>query len=283
MGEAVRLLRQAFADWRDAKAGNQVRRRMFPPTGTVLHSMAGWHGKYLGTKIYTTHPKHGAWFQFNLYDQETGRPLAVMEANQLGQIRTGAASGLATDIYANPDARSLAIIGSGFQAQAQIDAMRAVRPAIDDIRVWSRSAERREAFARENNVQAVASAEEAVRNADIICTATFSKDPVLQREWVTDGAHVNAMGSNHPERRELPADLVQQADVVVADSIEACRVEAGDLLLADVDWSKIVELKDESPGWKPGRTSIFKSVGLGLEDVAVAAFVYEQSLLLNGH
>ncbi len=283
MEEAVRLLRQAFLDLRNGKAGNQVRRRLHTPDGTVLHSMAGWQGKYLGTKVYTTNVKHGAWFWFHLYEQETGKPLALLEANYLGQIRTGAASGLATDILANPEAKSLAIIGSGFQAQAQLDAMRAVRTGLQDIRVWSRSAEKREAFAATNMIRACSTAEEAVREADIICTATFAKDPVLEKEWISPGAHINAMGSNNPERRELPADLIETAEVIVADSREACQKEAGDLLLCSpLDWEQIRELKDENPSWKPGRSSIFKSVGLGLEDVATGAFVYEKKLFLNG-
>lgn len=284
MEEAVSLLRQAFLDLREGRAGNQVRRRLYTPEGTVLHSMAGWQGKYIGTKVYTTNVKYGAWFWFHLYERETGKPLALMEANYLGQIRTGAASGLATDILANPAARSLAIIGSGFQARAQLDAMRVVRPGLEDIRVWSRSVEKRESFATENHIRACSTAEEAVRGAEIICTATFAKDPVLKQEWVSPGTHINAMGSNSAGRRELPAELVERADLIVVDSLDACRIEAGDLLLdPDLDWRQLRELKNENPGWKPGRISIFKSVGLGLEDVAVAASVYEKQLLLNGH
>lgn len=279
MGEAVNLLRQAFADLRDHKAGNQVRRRMFPPDGTVLHSMAGWQGKYLGTKIYTTNHKHGAWFQFLLYELDTGKPLATIEANHLGQIRTGAASGLATDLLAKPDAQSLAIIGSGFQARTQLAAVRTVRPSISDIRIWSRDLAKRENFAQEFGARACSTAEEAIIGAEIICTATFAREPVLQGSWIAPGTHINAVGSNNPQRRELPADVIRKAGLLVADSAEACLVEAGDLLLAKIDWSKVVDLKDIRPGWEPGRVTIFKSVGLGLEDVAVGASVYEKVIL----
>lgn len=279
MGEAVRLLKQAFLDLREGRAGNQVRRRMFPPNGTVLHAMAGWQGKYLGTKIYTTNHRHGAWFQLNLYELNTGRPLANFEANYLGQIRTGAASGLATDLLANPNARTLAIIGSGFQARTQLEAVRTVRPSIEDVRVWSPTPTRREAFAKETGSRACATAEEAIRGADVICTATFAREPVLERSWVSPGAHINAAGSNNPQRREIPADVIEHAGLLVADSAEACLVEAGDLLLAKIDWKKVIDLKDVRPGWEPGRISVFKSVGLGLEDVAVAASVYEKITL----
>src|ERR1700683_1893209 len=123
MRDCVRLMRETFEALRSAEAQNQVRRRMFLPTGTVLHSMAGAWGKYLGTKVYATNPRHGAYFFFLLFDAETARPLAQMEANYLGQIRTGAASGYATDVLAAPGASTLAMIGSGFQARTQLEAM----------------------------------------------------------------------------------------------------------------------------------------------------------------
>ena len=266
MGEAVRLIREAFAEWREGRAVNQVRRRLTLPNGVGLHSMAGAVGKYFGTKIYSTSPS-GYAFHFMLYAADTGAPLALFEANWLGQIRTGATSGLATDLLARPDAEVLGVIGSGFQAQSQMEAVQTVRPSIREVRIWSRRPEKR---------VNCATAEEAIRGADVICTATWAKDPVLDAAWVKPGAHVNAIGSNYVNKRELPADLVHIAGLVVADSIEACKDEAGDLLMANVDWSRVVDLKDVRPGWEPGRVSIFKSVGLGLEDVAVAAHVYEQ-------
>src|SRR6266403_2179455 len=146
MREAIRLMRETFAALRAGTALNQPRRRLFLPTGSVLHSMAGAYGKYFGTKVYSANPKYGAHFFFLLFDSETARPLAQFEANYLGQIRTGAASGYATDLLAAPEASTLAVIGSGFQAQSQVDAIRCVRD-IQDLRVWSRHAEKREAFA----------------------------------------------------------------------------------------------------------------------------------------
>src|SRR6202795_3824480 len=161
MRECIWLMREVFRDLRTGSALNQPRRRLYLPTGSTLHSMAGAWGKYFGTKIYAAHPKFGAHFFFFLFDSETARPLAQFEANYLGQIRTGAASGYATDLLAAPEATTLAVIGSGFQAQSQIDAIRCVRD-LKEIRVWSRSQEKRDAFAAANHARAAASAEEAV-------------------------------------------------------------------------------------------------------------------------
>lgn len=277
MREAVRLMRETFAALRTGAAVSQPRRRLALPSGSTLHSMAGAWGKYFGTKFYSTNPRHGAHFFFFLFDAETGKPLAQFEANWLGQIRTGAASGYATDVLAAPDASTLAMIGSGFQAQAQVEAIREVRK-LADIRVWSRSEAKRSEFAKKAGARAMKTAEEAVRGADIVVTATSSKEPVIEADWVTPGAHVNAMGSNRADRRELSSELIARADLIAVDSIEQSKIESGDLLLAPVDWKdrRIVELAhlDRRP---PGaQLTIFKSNGLGVEDVAAAAWVYEQ-------
>src|SRR5580698_6326814 len=173
MRDCVRLMREVFKDLRAGSAMNQPRRRLNLPTGSMLHSLAGAWGKYFGTKIYSSNPKFGAYFFFLLFDAETAKPLAQFEANYLGQIRTGAASGFATDVLASPDASTLAIIGSGFQAQSQFDAIREVR-AIKSIRVWGRNEEKREKFAKLVGATACATAEQALRGADIVATATSS-------------------------------------------------------------------------------------------------------------
>jgi len=200
-----------------------------------------------------------------------------VEANYLGQIRTGAASGYATDVLAAPGPATLAILGSGFQARTQLDAIREVRP-LTDVRVWSRSKEKREKFAAETGARAVDSAEEAVRGAGIVVTATWSKDPVLEAAWVQPGAHVNAMGSNQAQRRELPSDLIARADLIAVDSIEVAKIESGDLLLAPVDFNdpRIVELSQVERRPEGNPVTVFKSNGLGVEDVAAAAYVYEK-------
>lgn len=277
MKQCVSLMRAVFAALREGRATNQPRRRIVLPSGSTLHSMGGTWGKYFGTKFYSTNPKYGAHFFFYLFDAETAKPLAEFEANWLGQIRTGAASGYATDLLAAPGASTLGIIGSGFQAASQIAAIREVRD-LKEIRVWSRSEEKRNAFAREHGAHAVSTAEEAVRGADIVVTATFSGDPVLESSWIKDGAHVNAMGSNRGNRRELPTDLIQRANLIVIDSIEQGKIEAGDLLMAGLDWSdpRVVELAKVSARPAGHPVTIFESLGLGVEDVIAGAFVYEQ-------
>jgi ornithine cyclodeaminase/alanine dehydrogenase-like protein (mu-crystallin family) len=277
MRDCITLMRDVFRDLRTGAAQNQPRRRLTLPTGSTLHSLAGSWGKYFGTKVYSTNPKVGANFFFLLFDAETARPLARFEANYLGQIRTGAASGYATDVLAAPDASTVAIIGSGFQARAQYEAIRAVR-SIKEVRVWSRNAEKREAFASLIGATPCATAEHALRGADIVATATSAKDPVLEAAWILPNTHINAMGSNQAGRRELPSDLIVRADLIAIDSIEQGKIEAGDLLLAPVNWAdpRIKELSqiDSRPPGEP--VTIFESLGLGVEDVAAAAFVYEQ-------
>jgi ornithine cyclodeaminase/alanine dehydrogenase-like protein (mu-crystallin family) len=147
-----------------------------------------------------------------------------------------------------------------------------------EVRVWSRSEAKRREFAEATGAHAVDSAEQAVRGADIVVTATWSKDPVIEAAWIAPGTHINAMGSNQAQRRELPSDLIAMADLIAVDSIEAGKVESGDLLLAPVDWNdpRIVDLAkvERRPDGNP--VTIFKSNGLGVEDVAAAAFIYER-------
>jgi len=287
MADCIGLMHTAFERLAAGEALNQPRRRLILPTGSLLHYMAASDGQYYGAKIYATNPRHGAHFLFLLYRAADAQPLAIMEANHLGQIRTGAASGLATRFMAREDAATLAIIGSGFQARTQLEAMRAVRH-ITEVRVWSRDAAKRAAFAAETGARAVETAEQAVRGAQIVVTATYAKEPVLSAEWVQPGAHINAMGSNQATRREIPAELVRRADSIAVDSIEQARMEAGDLLMAwddaEQEWSspRLVELKDVVTGRVQARTgpkqlTLFKSLGLAVEDVIAAAFVYERA------
>jgi alanine dehydrogenase len=292
MGEAVRLMQEAFERLASGEAVNQPRRRLILPTGSVLHYMAASDGRYFGAKIYSAHARHGAHFLFLLYRAEDAQPLALMEANHLGQIRTGAVSGMATRYMALADADTLGIIGSGFQARSQLAAMLAVR-VFRQVKVWSRDVDRRNAFASEcsasssTNVTVANTAEEAVRGSAIVVTATNSRDPVLLSEWVSPGTHVNAMGSNQAKRRELPAELIRRADLIAVDSIEQARMESGDLLLAldENGWGdpKLVELKDivvsnARRERRPEDITIFKSNGLAVEDVICAGYIYERGV-----
>ncbi len=278
---AIDCLRAGFRAFGQGLVQNQPRRRLILPTGSVLHSMAASFGRYYGTKVYSTNVKHGAYFTFLLYDAETGRPLAQFEANHLGQIRTGAASGLAADLLTPRKPIDVAVIGSGFQARTQLAALRAVRKT-SRVRVWSRSAENRKRFAAESNCDVAESAAHACDGADVIITATHAKDPVIPAEAVPHDALILAMGSNIANRREVPAETIKRARIVV-DDIEQCKIEAGDLLLARINWNEVESLGEllakDAKADPLGRLTVFKSVGIGLEDVAVAAYIYEKATL----
>jgi ornithine cyclodeaminase/alanine dehydrogenase-like protein (mu-crystallin family) len=276
MPQAIGLMRSAFQALAEGRAVNQPRRRLILDSGAALHSMAASYQNYFGTKFYSTHPKFGAHFYFVLYDAATGNPLAWMAANQLGQIRTGAATGYVTDLLAKPDADTLAVIGSGFQARTQVEAIRAVRP-ITTVRVWSRSEEKRLSFAAEVSGLAAKTAEEAVRGAQIVVTSTNSAEPVIEDAWIAPGTMINAMGANVSNRRELPGELVRRATLVVVDSMEQARIEAGDLILSD-GWANARELQTLTRRYDPQGITIFKSLGICVEDVAAGAFVYERAL-----
>jgi alanine dehydrogenase len=286
MRTAVDLMQSAFERLAVGEAINQPRRRLILPTGSVLHYMAASDGRYFGAKIYSAHARHGVHFLFLLYRAEDAEPLALIEANYLGQIRTGAVSGLATRYMARPDADSLGIIGSGFQARSQLAAMLAVK-SFRHVKVCSRDRDKRNAFAAEASaahqiqVDATDTAEQAVRGASVVVTATNAKDPVIAAKWIEPGTHINAMGSNQARRRELPADLIHRADWIAVDSMEQARMESGDLLLAldEEGWNdpKLVELKTLTAGVerRPTDITIFKSNGLAVEDVICAGYVYE--------
>jgi ornithine cyclodeaminase/alanine dehydrogenase-like protein (mu-crystallin family) len=283
MSACLALMRTAFERLASGEAINQPRRRLTLPTKSTLHYMAGSDGRYFGTKVYSTNPGHKPHFLFLLYRAEDAELLAVIEANHLGQIRTGAASGYATQLLARKDSRTVAVIGSGFQARTQVEAIRDAMPGIGPVRVWSRSPAKRAAFAEECGADLAASAEEAVRGADIVVTATNSGEPVIESDWVAAGTHVNAMGSNQARRRELPAQLLRRADLIVVDSLEQSRMEAGDLLLGlqEKDWERVVELQDVTAGrsgrQRPADITVFKSIGLAVEDVVAAGWTYERA------
>lgn len=291
MRDAVQCVRQAFIELAGGAASNQPRRRLFLPTGSVLHQMSAWWRDYYGAKIYATNVKRGAMaFHVLLYDAASAAPLAFIEANHLGQIRTGAATGVATGLMALAGAETAALIGTGFQAWTQLEAMLAVRPEIRNVRVYSRKQENRDSFVEQASkafgidITAASSAEEAVRGAEIVTTATYAKDPVFDDAWLMDGAHVNAAGSNQKERREIPPETVRRAALIAVDSIEQARVEAGDLLLAapESEWPSLPmhelgELLSNTQFHRPVGVTMFESLGLAAQDIAAAALVYERA------
>lgn len=291
MKDAVQQVKSSFIEFSSGAALNQSRRRLFLPTGSVLHQMAGSWKDYYGTKFYAVNVKRGMLtFHVMLYSAETAEPLALIEANALGQIRTGAASGVATDALAPQQIETVGLIGSGFQSWTQLEAVLTVRPNTKDVRVYSRKAERRESFAARASeafgvaVRAVESAEQTVRDAQVVITCTYAKDPVIEDSWIADGAHVNAAGSNQKDRREIPTELVKRASLIAVDSLEQARLEAGDLLLAvpPDEWTSLPvrelgAILADSAFVRPAGVTLFESLGLAVQDIAAAAAVYERA------
>jgi ornithine cyclodeaminase/alanine dehydrogenase-like protein (mu-crystallin family) len=238
-------------------------------------------------KTYAVSRK-GARFLVMLYDAGTGDLLAVIEADRLGQMRTGAATGVATKYMARADAATVGVYGTGWQAESQLMAVCAVRK-IRSITAYGRNPDRREAFARKMEsvlrveVTPAQSAEEAARNQAIIITATSAREPVLKGEWVEKGTHINAVGSNFLSKAEIDVEAIRRASRIAVDSIEQSKMESGDLLPAIergvISWESVTELGRIVAGRDSGRASddeitIFKSNGIALEDIATALRVY---------
>jgi ornithine cyclodeaminase/alanine dehydrogenase-like protein (mu-crystallin family) len=292
MPDLIGTLEDAFRAKAAGQATNQPRTRVLTAAGGVLHMMsAGWDAAgVMGLKAYAT-GRGGARFVVLLYSAD-GTPLAQMEADTLGQRRTGAATGLATKHMARADAFTVAILGSGWQARTQLEAVCAVR-AIRWARVYSRTHERREHFASEMSertgvpVEAAPSAEQAVREAAIVCTITTAREPVLAGEWLQPGVHVNAAGVNWADRRELDAEAVRRATRIAVDDLTQAKIECGDLIWAASEgafsWESAVELADVVAGRALGRGSpeeitLFASQGVALEDVAAAKLAYDNAV-----
>lgn len=245
---------------------------------------------YLGYKAYTTTRK-GAQFHVGLFDGKSGALLALIQADYLGQVRTGAASGVATRLLARPDARDVGLFGTGKQARTQLEAVCAVRQ-VRRVHVYGLNEERREKFAREMTercqceVIPVAAPDQAARQMDIVVTATSSRDPVLRGEWLKEGAHLNIIGSNFLAKAEIDVQTVSRAAHVVVDSKDQARLEAGDFVAAMeqglLHWTDVHELGQVLVGRYPARLqpqdiTLFKSLGIGLEDVAVAGKVFAKA------
>jgi ornithine cyclodeaminase/alanine dehydrogenase-like protein (mu-crystallin family) len=287
---ALELVETSFRRLADGSAVSHSRRRLQVPGKTLLNYMAAADatGGYLGLKIYSI--SHGvARFVVPLFRAESGEMVALIEADYLGQMRTGAASGIATRVMAREDARTVGIIGTGLQARTQLEAVALAR-RLERVRAFGRNAERRETFAKEMTEQLgvavtpASSAEEAVRGADILITSTTSKTPVIEGRWLERGAHINAIGVNYAEKRELDAEAVRRCDLIAADSVEQSKVEAGDLIQGFGDdasrWAAVRELSAIVAGKVYGRTSrdqitLFKSNGIAIEDIVVGGRIYE--------
>jgi alanine dehydrogenase len=265
------------------------RRFELPAGGGFFHYMAAMDtdAGFIAMKQYT-YVKGVLRFLVPLYEISTGALLALIEADFLGQQRTGAASGVATKYLARQNASSAAILGTGGQAKTQLEAISLARK-LDSVRVFGREPQRRESFCAEMSarlripVQPAASAGEAVRGADIVNTATTSTKPVLDGNEITEGAHINAIGANHAHKRELDDTAISRTAVIFVDSIAQSQHEAGDLITpfaqSSKKWDSVHELYQLVGGQVPGRTSdkqitLFKSNGIASWDLAVAEKIY---------
>jgi ornithine cyclodeaminase/alanine dehydrogenase-like protein (mu-crystallin family) len=289
--DVVAAVEQGFRLLGEGAAVNIPRSRSITQAGAlhVMHAAAPTLG-VAGLKSYAVTPR-GARFLAVLYRLEDGEAVMIVEADRLGQLRTGAASAVATQHMARPEAGAVGLIGAGWQARSQVTALVCVRP-VALVKVYSRSEERREVFAAEMveelgaEVVAVDSAEEAVEGTDIVVAATSARQPVLRGEWLRPGVHVNAIGSNAASRQEIDAEAVRRADIVAVDALDQARIECGDLIAAadagEAVWDRVVELGAIVAGRQPGRRrsgdiTLFESQGIALEDVVTMQLLYERA------
>jgi ornithine cyclodeaminase/alanine dehydrogenase-like protein (mu-crystallin family) len=245
---------------------------------------------YMGYKAYSTSRK-GAQFHVSLFDGKTGSLLAILQADYLGQMRTGAASGVATQYMARHEANEVGLFGTGKQARTQLQAVCHVRK-ISRVQVYSPNEEHRRRFADDmsdlcrTEVIPVPRPELAAEDKDIVITATTSREPVLNGHWLAEGTHINAIGSNFLGKVEIDAVAVRRCESIVVDSKDQARLEAGDFVqpLEDgsIHWADIHELGQVIVGRYTGRAhpqdvTLFKSLGIAIEDIAVAGRVYEKA------
>lgn len=256
-------------------------RVMVPVTGHggFLGSMPACTGAQLGAKLVTFFPDNQGIPTHHalvvLFKPDTGEPLAVMDGRLITEMRTAAVSAAATNVLARRDSAVLGILGSGVQAHSHLEALRLVRD-FREVRVWSPRNAR--AFAERSGVRLARSAEDAVRGADVVLVATTSRTPVLKGEWLSPGMHVNAVGAPRPDWRELDDPVMRKAKLYV-EQREAASRESGDVIAAGRIFAEIGEVFG---GRKPGRESteeitLFKSVGVAVEDLAAAELVYRNS------
>ncbi|HZE56774.1 MAG TPA: ornithine cyclodeaminase family protein [Chthoniobacterales bacterium] len=275
--ELIAAMRRVLAEFSAGKWQQPVR--------GVLSQQGGFFGvmpasgESMGIKMVTFYPKntelptHMA--VIALFDPKTGEPLALMDGRYITEMRTAAVSAVATDALASRDAKVLTLLGAGVQAQAHLEVLPHVRQ-FQEIRVWNHHPEKAECFAEEHGIKAM-QLEAAVRDADVVVTATSAREPVLKGEWLKPGAHVNAVGASRPDWREL--DDAAMRNVVIVDSYEGARKESGDVILSGATpFAELGEILNGTKTVEPGATTIFKSLGMAVEDVAAAKLVYDAAL-----
>ena len=295
MERALERVEASFLAQAKGQGINRSRKRILLPH-TSLHYMAAAlpAEDWIGMKIYTV-SRSEIRFVVLLFDAENGELKAVIQADQLGRIRTGAASGVATKYLARENASRVGLIGTGRQARTQLEAVAKVRQ-LSRVKVYGRDATRQREFCREMQtrcglpVEPAASAEEAARFGEVVITVTAAREPVVSGAWLRPGTHLNAVGANMANRRELDESALARAGLIAVDSLEQASEEAGDLIQGFAKlgrgWEGVMELAAVVSGSGPRRNSqdeitIFKSTGLALWDVAVASYVYQQALQMG--
>lgn len=298
MSDALRAVREGFGGSGEDVVENLPRVLLGSGDNAVRITAAsvantGYYGVKISSRVVFG---SGTGRVLNLYERDTARLCAVLQVFGLGAVRTGAVSGVATDLLARTDAETLAVIGTGRQALTQVEAMLRVRP-VRTIRVFGRDRRRLAEFCdtlagmTESTIDATiapsSSPQEAVDGCDIVVTATSARHPVLAGEWLSHGVHINAVGANEIGRRELESSVVAKSNVIVVDEKSQARTEAADLIqpIAEglLDWSDICGLDDLLTGRAEGRSSsdqvtLFKSLGTAIADVVLAGDVYETAL-----
>jgi len=279
MADLIPAMEKALIDFSAGKATQPVRQVIsVDPPGGFYGIMPALTPEGLGQKIVTFYPPNAAkgipthMALIVLNDSQTGAPLAVMDGRLITEMRTAAVSAAATKLLIPRDAKVLAILGSGVQARSHFEALQLVR-SFEEIRVWSQTKSHAERFAKEINAK-VTSQEDAVRGADVIVTVTNSKTPILKGAWLKRGCHVNAVGACRHDWRELDDDAMRNS-VVFVDSREAAMKESGDAILSGAKiYAELGEALADKVDIKPSETTIFKSLGMAVEDIAAALLIY---------
>lgn len=297
MKEALSLTEESFKKYAEGKAFNMTRQRMRIRKG-ALHMLPAAipYKNVLGFKAYTSF-RAGLIFKTHLYDGETGAPLAVIDSNEIGRLRTGAASGVASKYLAKKNSQTIFIFGGGFQAEAQLEAVFLSVPTIKKVFVATRTNESAEEFSKKMSAKLgvevipAVSPEKDLKNADIVITVTTSSKPLFEHSFLNpEGVHINAAGSNALIRTEIPEKTVEAAALIAVDSKDIAAIECGDILPSlekgRLHWNEITELGDIAAGFRPGRTdgesiTLFESQGMGLQDIICAQYVYKKAIEKN--
>ena len=278
--DLIPAMERALIDFSAGRVLQPVRSMIpLPQHSGFMGIMPAVYGDIMGTKLVNFYPDNAALGLpthlaiIAIFRSDTGEPLAIMDGRLITELRTAAVSAVATRLLSSPAAKSLAILGSGVQARAHVRALALVRK-FDEIRVWSRNPQHALAFASEIGATAT-SAEDAVRGADVVVTCTNSPEPVLHGAWLKPGVLINAVGAVGPTRRELDDEAMRGA--VVVDSRDAALQESGDVLLAEAQiYAELGELLAGTKPMPQAEITVFKSLGLAVEDLAAAKLVLEK-------